>query len=44
MASRRVSDSRVGLEFIEKTSFVGNEILIEALVVIFGIYGVDFPP
>ena len=32
-----------GLEFIEKRR-VWSQVLIDALVVIFGIYGVDFPP
>ena len=37
---RRVYKNGVGLEFIEKMSILK----IDALVVIFGIYGVDFPP
>ena len=39
----RVRLSGVGLEFMENEVFQ-YEILIDALVAIFGIYGVDFPP
>ena len=41
---RRVRPGGVGFEFIGKTKVFGCENLIDALVVIFGIYGVDFPP
>ena len=40
ISPRRVYKSGVGLEFIENNSILN----IDALVVIFGIYGVDFPP
>ena len=40
---RRVHICGVLNEFMEKSNFQ-VEILIDALVVVFGIYGVDFPP
>ena len=43
ISPRRVHPGGIGFEFIENEGFWG-EILIDALVVIFGIYGVDFPP
>ena len=43
ISPRRVHICGVVNEFMEKCGF-RTEILIDALVVIFGIYGVDFPP
>ena len=43
ISPRRVRKRGVVSELIEKELLL-DEILIDALVVIFGIYGVDFPP